>query len=124
PIDEVPIVFRREGLDELIVRQLQLKAGPPNRREWDAMVQKIKYPKHDVSVALVGKYAGLKECYKSLAESLGHGGIDHETRVNVQWIASEETERQGTDRILRAVDGISNPGGFGARGIDGQIAAI
>jgi CTP synthase len=105
-IYEVPIVFRKEGLDELIVRQLQLKTGPPNLREWDAMVQKIKYPKHEVSVALVGKYAGLKECYKSLSESLVHGGIDHETRVNIQWIESEEIERQGTERILREVDGI------------------
>ena len=95
-IYEVPIVFRKEGLDELIVRLLQLKTGPPNLREWDAMVQKIKYPKHEVSVALVGKYAGLRECYKSLAESLVHGGIDHETRVNIQWIESEEIERQGT----------------------------
>jgi len=111
-------------LDELIVRLLQLKTGPPNLREWDAMVQKIKYPKHEVSVALVGKYAGLKECYKSLAESLVHGGIDHETRVNIQWIESEEIERQGTERILREVDGILVPGGFGARGIEGKIAAI
>jgi CTP synthase len=123
-IYEVPIVFRKEGLDELIVRLLQLKTGPPNLREWDAMVQKIKYPKHEVSVALVGKYAGLKECYKSLAESLVHGGIDHETRVNIQWIESEEIERQGTERILREVDGILVPGGFGARGIEGKIAAI
>ena len=123
-IYEVPIVFRKEGLDELIVRLLQLETGPPNLREWDAMVQKIKHPKHEVSVALVGKYAGLKECYKSLAESLVHGGIDHETRVNIQWIESEEIERQGTERILREVDGILVPGGFGARGIEGKIAAI
>jgi len=123
-IYEVPIVFRKEGLDELIVRLLQLKTGPPNLREWDAMVQKIKYPKHEISVALVGKYAGLKECYKSLSESLVHGGIDHETRVNIQWIESEEIERQGTERILREVDGILVPGGFGTRGIEGKIAAI
>ena len=123
-IYEVPIVFRKEGLDELIVRLLHLETGPPNLREWDAMVQKIKHPKHEVSVALVGKYAGLKECYKSLAESLVHGGIDHETKVNIQWIESEEIERQGTERILREVDGILVPGGFGARGIEGKIAAI
>ena len=123
-IYEVPIVFRKEGLDELIVRLLHLETGPPNLREWDAMVQKIKHPKHEVSVALVGKYAGLKECYKSLAESLVHGGIDHETRVNIQWIESEEIERQGTERLLREVDGILVPGGFGARGIEGKIASI
>src|SRR5881396_1583033 len=60
---EVPIVFRKEGLDELIVRSLRLDASPPNLREWDAIVQKIKHPKHEVSVALVGKYIGLKESY-------------------------------------------------------------
>jgi CTP synthase len=121
---EVPIVFRKEGLDELIVRLLHLDTGPPNLREWDAMVQKIKYPKHEVAVALVGKYAGLKECYKSLAEALVHGGIDHETRVNVHWIESEDIERQGTERVLREMDGILVPGGFGVRGVEGKIEAI
>ena len=123
-IYEVPIVFRKEGLDELIVRLLKLETGPPNLREWDAMVQKIKHPKHEVSIALVGKYAGLKECYKSLAEALVHGGIDHETRVNITWIESEEVERQGTERILREMDGILIPGGFGARGIEGKVITI
>ena len=75
-------------------------------------------------MALVGKYAGLKECYKSLAEALVHGGIDHETRVNIHWIESEDIERQGTERILREADGILIPGGFGARGIEGKITTI
>jgi CTP synthase len=123
-IYEVPIVFRKEGLDELIIRQLKLETGPPNLREWDAMVQKIKHPKHEVSIALVGKYAGLKECYKSLAEALVHGGIDHETRVDITWIESEDVERQGTERILRDADAILIPGGFGARGIEGKIVTI
>jgi CTP synthase len=121
---EVPIVFRKEGLDELIVRMLRLDTGPPNLREWDAMVQKIKHPKHEVSMALVGKYAGLKECYKSLAEALVHGGIDHETQVNVHWLESEDIERQGTERVLREMDGILVPGGFGVRGVEGKIDAI
>ncbi|HJU05866.1 MAG TPA: CTP synthase [Nitrospiraceae bacterium] len=121
---EVPIVFRKEGLDELIVRLLHLETGPPNLREWDAMVQKIKRPKHEVVIALVGKYIGLKESYKSLAEALVHGGIDHETRVNIHWIESEEVERQGTERVLRDADGILIPGGFGVRGIEGKIDTI
>jgi CTP synthase len=123
-IYEVPIVFRKEGLDELIVRQLHLETGQPNLREWDAMVQKIKRPKHEISVALVGKYVGLKECYKSLGEALVHGGLDHETKVNVTWIESEDIERLGTERILREADGILIPGGFGARGIEGKITAV
>ncbi len=121
---EVPIVFRKEGLDELIVRQLRLATGPPDLRQWDAMVQKIKYPKHEVLVALVGKYVGLKESYKSLAEALVHGGIDHETRVNIRWIESEELERVGAEQMLRDADGILIPGGFGARGIEGKIQTI
>ena len=121
---EVPIVFRREGLDELIVRILHLETGPPNLREWDAMVQKITYPKHDVTIALVGKYIGLRESYKSLTEALVHGGIDHETRVNVQWIESEEVERRGGDEALEGVDGILIPGGFGTRGIEGKVQTI
>jgi len=123
-IYEVPIVFRKEGLDELIVRLLHLEAGQPNLREWDAMVQKIKRPKHEVLIALVGKYVGLKECYKSLGEALVHGGIDHETKVNVAWIESEDVERLGTERLLREADGILIPGGFGTRGIEGKVAAI
>lgn len=123
-IYEVPIVFRKEGLDELIVRQLHVETGQPNLREWDAMVQKIKRPKHEISVALVGKYVGLKECYKSLGEALVHGGIDHETKVNINWIESEDIERQGTERILREADGILIPGGFGTRGIEGKVTTI
>jgi CTP synthase len=121
---EVPIVFRKEGLDELIIRFLKLETGPPNLREWDAMVQKIKHPKHEVSIALVGKYVGLKESYKSLAEALVHGGIDHETRVHIHWIESEEIQRTGTERVLREADGILIPGGFGVRGIEGKIETI
>jgi len=121
---EVPIVFRKEGLDELIVRLLKLEAGPPNLREWDAMVQKIKHPNHEVAVALVGKYVGLKESYKSLAEALVHGGVDHETRVNIHWIESEDVERRGTEQTLRDADGILIPGGFGVRGIEGKIQTI
>jgi len=121
---EVPIVFRKEGLDELIVRQLKLETGPPNLREWDAMVQKIKRPKHEVSIALVGKYIGLKESYKSLSEALVHGGVDHETRVNINWIESEDIERRGAEQTLREADGILIPGGFGVRGIEGKIQTI
>ncbi|MFQ5991142.1 MAG: CTP synthase [Nitrospiraceae bacterium] len=121
---EVPIVFRKEGLDELIVRMLHLRTGPPNLREWDALVQKIKRPKHEVTVVLVGKYIGLKESYKSLSEALVHGGIDHETRVMIRWIEAEDIERQGAEPILREADGILIPGGFGVRGIEGKVETI
>src|SRR5919198_4273665 len=121
---EVPIVFRKEGLDELIIRTLRLDTSLPNLREWDAMVQKIKHPKHEIQVALVGKYVGLKESYKSLAEALVHGGIDHETRVTIHWLESEDVSRLGTERLLRDADAILIPGGFGVRGIEGKIETI
>ena len=101
-IYEVPIVFRKEGLDELIVKLLRLDTGPPDLRQWDAMVQKIKYPKHEVMICLVGKYVGLKESYKSLTEALVHGGIDHETRVQIRWVESEEVTRAGVPIALSA----------------------
>ncbi len=123
-IYEVPIVFRKEGLDELIVKMLHLDTGPPDLRQWDAMVQKIKYPKHEVSICLVGKYVGLKESYKSLTEALVHGGIDHDTRVQIRWIESEEMTRAGTEQLLREADGILIPGGFGVRGIEGKVETI
>jgi CTP synthase len=121
---EVPIVFRKEGLDELIIRLLHLETGEPNLREWDAMVQRIKHPKHEVSIALVGKYIGLKESYKSLAEALVHGGIEHDTKVNINWIESEDIDRLGSEQVLREADGILIPGGFGVRGIEGKIETI
>ncbi len=121
---EVPIVFRKEGLDELIVSLLHLDTGPPNLREWDAMVQKLKYPKHEVVIALVGKYVGLKESYKSLTEALVHGGIDHETRIHIQWVESEDVERLGTQQVLEEADGILIPGGFGTRGIEGKVETL
>ena len=123
-IYEVPIVFRKEGLDELIVKLLRLDTGPPDLRQWDAMVQKIKYPKHEVTICLVGKYVGLKESYKSLTEALVHGGIDHETRVQIRWVESEEVTRAGAEQLLRDADGILIPGGFGVRGIEGKIETI
>jgi CTP synthase len=75
-------------------------------------------------VALVGKYVGLRESYKSLSEAVVHGGIDHETRVNVQWVESEEIERRGGEQMLRDADGILIPGGFGVRGIEGKVETI
>lgn len=123
-IYEVPIVLRKEGLDELIVRLLRLETGPPNLRDWDAIVQKIKRPRHEVTIALVGKYMESKESYKSLSEALVHGGLHDETSVQVKWVESEEIERSGPERLLHEADGILIPGGFGLRGIEGKVTAV
>lgn len=121
---EVPLLFHKEGLDDLIVRHLRVPLTEPDLREWDRLVQRIKHPQHEVTIALVGKYIGLKESYKSLTEALVHGGIDSETRPNIQWVESDDIERRGPERVLAGVDGILVPGGFGNRGIEGKIQAI
>jgi CTP synthase len=123
-IYEVPLVFHKEGLDALIVDRLRVQLKEPDLREWDRMVQRIKQPEHEVTLALVGKYVGLKESYKSLAEALVHGGIESGTRPAVRWVEAEDIEQRGPDRMLTDVDGIIVPGGFGNRGIEGKITAI
>lgn len=121
---EVPIVLRKEGLDELIVRSLRMDTQPPNLREWDALVQRIKRPRHEVTIAIVGKYVQSRESYKSLSEALVHGGLVHDTGVHLQWIESGDIERFGTEQYLQEVDGVLIPGGFGIRGIEGKVQAI
>ena len=123
-IYEVPLVFHKEGLDDLIVDHLDLPLKEPDLRQWDRMVQRIKQPEHEATLALVGKYVGLKESYKSLAEALVHGGIESGTRPVIRWVEAEDIEQRGPDRVLADVDGVIVPGGFGNRGIEGKVAAI
>jgi CTP synthase len=123
-IYEVPIVLHNEGLDYFIGKRLNLNLHEPDLTLWEDIVRKIKEPKHEVTIAIVGKYTGLKDSYKSLIEALTHGGIANDARVNLQWIDSEEIEVQGPERCLSEVDGILVPGGFGFRGIEGKLKAI
>ena len=123
-IYEVPIILRKEGLDELIVRSLRLETRPPNLRDWDILVQKIKRPRHEVTIALVGKYVESRESYKSVSEALIHGGLRDETGVNIHWVESGEIEKDGPERLLADVDGVLIPGGFGIRGIEGKVQTI
>lgn len=123
-IYEVPIILRKEGLDELIVRSLHLETRPPNLRDWDVLVQKIKRPRHEVTIALVGKYVESRESYKSVSEALTHGGLRDETGVHIQWVESGDIEKDGPERLLADVDGVLIPGGFGLRGIEGKIDTI
>jgi CTP synthase len=123
-IYEVPIVFHNEGLDQLIGKKLRLDLHEPDLTRWEDIVRKLKEPKNDVTIAIVGKYTGLKDSYKSLIEALSHGGIANDARVNLQWIDSEAVEVQGPERFLSEADGILVPGGFGHRGIEGKLKAI
>jgi CTP synthase len=123
-IYEVPITLHSEGLDELIVKKLHLEAHDPVLKKWEEVIEKIKNPDDEVTIALIGKYVGLKDSYKSLNEALIHGGIANRVRVNIRWVDSEEIEKNGAERFLDEVDGILVPGGFGERGIEGKIEAV
>jgi CTP synthase len=121
---EVPLSFMEEGLDKLIEKKLALNLREPDVEIWNQVVERIKNPKHECSIAIVGKYVNLKDSYKSLEEALIHGGIANNARVNLEWVDSEAIETHGVEHHLSEVDGILVPGGFGSRGIEGKIAAV
>lgn len=123
-IYEVPLAFSAEELDQQIINKLKLPSREKELELWKDIVRKLKEPKNEVSIAIVGKYVGLKDSYKSLMEALIHGGIANDAKVDLQWVDSEEIEVHGPDKFLSEVDGILVPGGFGYRGIEGKIEAI
>ncbi len=122
-IYEVPLVFHREGVDQKIVELLNIWTGQPHLEKWELVVDKVDHPRHEVTIAIVGKYVNLTDSYKSLNEALNHGGIANDCRVNLLFIDSEQTETDRPEALLAGVDGILIPGGFGIRGIEGMIAA-
>ncbi len=123
-IYEVPLVFHQEGLDERIVEKLHMWTGTPNLRKWQRTVQVLRNPKNSVRIAVVGKYMGLKESYKSLMEALVHGGIANDARVELDCIEAEKIEQVGVKEAMEQADGILVPGGFGDRGSEGKIEAV
>jgi CTP synthase len=123
-IYEVPLVFHEEGLDERIVEKLNIWTGAPNLKKWEHVAHVLNNPKESVRIAVVGKYMSLKESYKSLLEALVHGGIANEVQVDLDCIEAEKIEQEGVEAVLRQVDGVLIPGGFGDRGSEGKIAAI
>ncbi len=123
-IYEVPLSLVENRLDELIVRKLRLAADELQLDDWRDLLQRLRYPDHEISIAVVGKYAQHKDAYKSIYESIDHAGIHHRAQVRVARIQSEEIESEGAQRLLAGYDGILVPGGFGERGIEGKIEAI
>ena len=125
-IYEIPMVFEEEGLADLVVKRLGLPAGAANMGEWKDLIRRVKQPKHEVNVAVVGKYTGNGDAYISIAEALKHGGITSDARVNIEWIESDSLEEAGLDIAARLADthGLIVAPGFGARGVEGKIAAI
>ena len=126
-IYEVPLNYHREGLDREVLRHFNLSIyGEPDMRPWERIMERITNPEGEVTIAVVGKYTGLLDAYKSLNEALAHGGIAHNQRVRLDWVDSEIFER-GEDEVvarLQGVHGILVPGGFGERGTPGKIAAV
>jgi CTP synthase len=123
-IYEVPIVFHQEGLDEKIVEKLNIWTGRPNLKGWERIIKKLKQPRFETTIAVVGKYVSLIESYKSLTEALVHGGIANDAKVNLRYVDSEQVDKEGPEQFLQGANGILVPGGFGTRGIEGKIKAI
>lgn len=123
-IYEVPLSLVSNGLDELIVARLGLTATAPNLEPINEILHRLRNPKHEISIAVVGKYAEHKDAYKSIYESLDHAGIHQHAQIRIGRIQSEDIESEGAERLLSGYDGILVPGGFGERGIDGKLQTI
>jgi CTP synthase len=123
-IYEVPLGLVDHGLDQLIIDKLGLQAGPLDMEDWRGLIHRLRHPDHEVTIAVVGKYIEHRDAYKSIYESLDHAGIANSTRVIIKRIEAEELEQQGPDLLLKSVDGILVPGGFGMRGVEGKVQAV
>jgi CTP synthase len=123
-IYEVPLIFAKEGLDSIILKQLRLPAKKRRLSNWKKLIERMKNHEGEVNIALVGKYSSLQDSYLSLNQALYHGGVAHQVRVNISWLDAESFENRKVKEILRKADGILVPGGFGVRGIEGKINAV
>lgn len=122
-IYKIPKVLHEQNLDEIVIRKFGLNLPNADLTEWNSVVDAINNPKSEVNIAMVGKYIGLADSYKSLSEALIHAGIKTRTKINIAYIDSEEIEKKGTE-CLQSMDAILVPGGFGNRGIEGKINAV
>ena len=121
---EAPLAMEKEHLAQVACECLELPCPEPDLTDWKAMVEALRSPVHEVTIALVGKYISLHDAYISVVEALKHGGIASHATVNIRWINSEDVTAKNADSLLSDVDGILVPGGFGDRGIEGKIEAI
>jgi CTP synthase len=124
-IYEVPLEFKKQGLDDVILRQLGLERPQPDLTSWTEMVERVKRPSSgEARIAVVGKYTTLVDSYKSIQEALIHGGIANDVKVRTEWRSSEDFDAGDGVDILRDYDGLLIPGGFGPRGVEGMLEAI
>ncbi len=123
-IYEVPLALSAEGIDEIIMKLLDLPYRRRNLKDWEDLVQTIKNPKDEVTIGIVGKYVAYEDSYKSLREALLHGGVASSVKVRLKWIEAEDMVNGKLEAELSSVDGILVPGGFGIRGVAGMVEAI
>ena len=121
---EAPLAMEKEHLAQVACECLELPCPEPDLTDWKSMVEALRSPVHEITIALVGKYISLHDAYISVVEALKHGGIASHATVNIRWINSEDVTAENADSLLSDVDGILVPGGFGDRGIEGKIEAI
>ena len=121
---EAPLAMEKEHLAQVACECLHLDCPEPDLSDWEQMIDAWKHPKHQVTVALVGKYTALHDAYISVVEALKHGGVANRTTVNIKWVDSEQLNKGNVAQVLGDVSGILVPGGFGDRGIEGMIDAI
>ncbi|HEC13911.1 MAG TPA: CTP synthase [Acidiferrobacteraceae bacterium] len=122
-IYKIPRALHDQGLDELVTTQFAMQPPQADLNQWDRVVRDLENPTGEATIALVGKYVGLTESYKSLSEALIHAGIHTRTRIHIRYLDSEQIEKEGTG-CLHGVDAILVPGGFGERGVEGKIEAV
>lgn len=124
-IYDVPLLMQAEELDKVVLEKLGLSSkSSPNLDNWKSFLERLKNPKREVNIGLVGKYVELKDSYKSISEAFIHAGVSNEARVNVKWIHSEKLNSTNIDEELNGLDGILVAPGFGSRGISGKIEAV
>jgi CTP synthase len=121
---EVPLTFAEQKVDEIVLRHLQINAPHSDMKAWSDMVHRLTHPTQEISIGLVGKYVEYEDSYKSLKESLLHGGLAHNVKVNISWIEAERLKWPDAQAELKKFDGILVPGGFGRRGVEGMLQAI
>jgi CTP synthase len=124
-IYDVPILMRKEKLDERVLSKLKMTSkSEPDLDHWIDFLGKLKNPLEEVTIGLVGKYVSLPDAYKSIAEAFVHAGAQNECRVHIKWISSEDIDRESVDRVLKGLHGVLVAPGFGERGMEGKIEAI
>ncbi|MBG1267045.1 CTP synthase [Nostoc sp. WHI] len=123
-IYEVPLNLEWEGMAEQVLKLLQMEQRKPDLTQWKTLVKQLHSPKHEVEIAIVGKYVQLSDAYLSVVEALNHAAISTYGKLRLRWVNSEDLETEPAETHLKGVDGVVVPGGFGVRGVDGKIAAI